>query len=86
VNGILWLQRLSMQETAPDFLMGLSRKTQYPQGFVVKLTVARGTERHEIQFGIISRAAAEFHVVDLEIGHRAAGLTAPGISSKHPLT
>lgn len=49
----------------------------------MKSAMAGGTQRDEVLFRIISGAAAEFNMVDLEISHRAAGLATPTIAPEH---
>jgi hypothetical protein len=43
------------------------------------LSVATCTQRDQVQFGIFARMAAKLFVMDFQVRHRAARLTAPAI-------
>ena len=43
------------------------------------LSVARRTQRNEVQFGIVSPATAEMLVMDSRLGHRTGQLAMPTI-------
>jgi len=45
--------------------------------------MASSTKRDQVLLGILAGVTTESFVVDLEIGHRAAGLAPPAISSQH---
>jgi hypothetical protein len=47
----------------------------------VSAGVTLGTERDEIQLGIFARMAAQFLMVNLQVRHRAAGLTPPAVAT-----
>jgi hypothetical protein len=51
----------------------------------VDSSVAYRAERDQIQLGIIAGAAAELLVVNFQIRHRAARLTAPTITTQYLL-
>ena len=40
-------------------------------------------KRNQILFGIVAGLGAEFPVMDLKVGHGAAGLASPAISGQH---
>jgi hypothetical protein len=44
--------------------------------------VTRRTERNEVKFGVEPALASEFLVVNFQIRHRAAGLTAPAVAAQ----
>jgi hypothetical protein len=43
--------------------------------------VACRTKGNQVLLGIVTGLAAEFSVVNFEVGHRAAGLASPAITS-----
>jgi hypothetical protein len=47
---------------------------------VMSNKVARSAHRYQILFGIIARVATKLFVVDLQVRHRSARLTAPAIT------
>jgi hypothetical protein len=49
----------------------------------VNLGVAYRAESDQILFGIVPGLAAELLVMNLKIGHRAAGLASPVVSAEH---
>jgi hypothetical protein len=52
----------------------------------MKACMAPRTERNQILFGVLAGVTAEFFVVNLQIRHRAAGLTAPAIATQDLLS
>ncbi len=48
-------------------------------------TVALHTKCDEVYLGILSRVTAEFLMVDLDVGHRAARLTPPAVTTENLL-
>jgi len=42
-----------------------------------------GAERNKVRFRIIAGLAAKLLVVNLKVGHRAAGLTSPAVATQH---
>jgi hypothetical protein len=48
--------------------------------------MARGAEGDQVLFGILAGVTAELFVMDFEIRHCAARLTAPAIATQHLLT
>jgi hypothetical protein len=49
---------------------------------VMQFGVACCAERDQVLLGVFPRVAAEFPVVHLQVRHRAAGLTPPGIATQ----
>ena len=49
---------------------------------VVQFSVALLAERDKVQFRVLSRMAADFLVVNLQVRHRAARLTPPAIATQ----
>ncbi len=45
--------------------------------------VAEGAEGDQVFFGVVARVAAKLLVMNLQVRHRAAGLTPPAIAAKH---
>jgi hypothetical protein len=52
----------------------------------VRLTVASGAERYQVQLGIVSAVTAELLVMNFKIGRRTAKLATPAIAAQHVLT
>ena len=47
--------------------------------------VACGTERDQVLFGVAAGMAAKLFVMDFQVRHRAARLTAPAVAAQHLL-
>jgi len=51
----------------------------------MRTVVARSAKCDEVALGIIAGVAAELFVVNVQVRHRAAGLTAPAVSTQNLL-
>ena len=48
--------------------------------------MACGAERDQVLFGVMTRVTAKLFVVDLQVRHRATGLTPPAVTAQDLLT
>jgi hypothetical protein len=48
--------------------------------------MAPGAECDQVLLGVVARMAAKLFVVDLEVRHRATGLTSPVVATQNLLT